>query len=434
MKWSAEYILSLAPTPSTAKRGETLSTTRKWRQLGGSPRAIWGMCQSSGKGYYHTQVDLQGGPAYKCTCPSRQFPCKHVIGLLLIYVQQSEAFYVTEDYPDWVRQWLEGRQVKAESSEKAAEKAVAKAKTRDKRMIQMAGGLEDLETWLTDLLRQGMAETEKQDPQFWNDFASRMVDMRLGGVGRRIRELPAMQRSQGEWPEKMLTALGELFLLCKGFSQLDSLSPELQKELLTVAGINIRKEEVLQQEALEDDWLVLGVLEENQEHLNSRKVWLQGQKSKKMALLLDYVHQSANFLDHYKVGGAFSGRVSFYPSAYPLRVLLHEKRPLSLHIGELEGHPNIESFLGAYAAALAANPWQQGFPVLLGPVRPSLHQEQLYLIDDKQQAISVAHNGQSWWQLLALSGGHPITVFGEWNGQQLFIESVSTKDKLVPIG
>nr|WP_279163542.1 SWIM zinc finger family protein [Rhodococcus erythropolis] len=27
-------------------------------------------------------VDLRG-PAYKCSCPSRKFPCKHALGLLV---------------------------------------------------------------------------------------------------------------------------------------------------------------------------------------------------------------------------------------------------------------------------------------------------------------------------------------------------------------
>ncbi|MEO1513521.1 MAG: SWIM zinc finger family protein [Bacteroidota bacterium] len=435
MNWTTEYILGLAPNASSAQRGEKLATSRKWLELNGNTRILWGLCQGSGKTPYKTQIDLHG-PAYKCSCPSRQFPCKHAIGLLLIYANQSDAFRISEDYPDWVRTWLERRDAAKDSTPPAVPAAPEEAapnKAMEKRLLQMAGGLEDLETWLSDLVRQGMAESEKQTAEFWESFASRMVDTKLGGIGGRIRQLAELPHSSKEWPSDMLHALGELYMVCKGFSHREQLPPILRKELLSVAGINIRKEEVLAQQAVTDDWLILGLSIYNEGHLNVRKVWLRGQQSHRTALLLDYVHQSMEFPDYYTVGSAFNGSLAFYPSPYPQRALIKEKRPLTLVLDQLEGHESIQAFQQQHAQAIATNPWLQSFPVLLGPVTPCLHQDQLYLVDQQQQAVTVPASGQNWWQLLALSGGHPIQVFGEWRKQRFEALSIFSNGQLISL-
>ncbi len=44
-----------------------------------------GLCAGSGKDPYQTVVDL--GPRYQCSCPSRKFPCKHALALLLSWAK-----------------------------------------------------------------------------------------------------------------------------------------------------------------------------------------------------------------------------------------------------------------------------------------------------------------------------------------------------------
>ena len=41
----------------------------------------------------------------KCTCPSRKFPCKHVLGLLWLTAEAIVPFAPT-DTPTWVSDWL----------------------------------------------------------------------------------------------------------------------------------------------------------------------------------------------------------------------------------------------------------------------------------------------------------------------------------------
>ena len=95
LSWTPDQVLSLAPDSSSAKSGRELSSPGKWVGFARSAdeSALWGECQGSGRLPYQTQIDLSGGtPTFKCTCPSRKFPCKHGLGLFLMYAARPEAF------------------------------------------------------------------------------------------------------------------------------------------------------------------------------------------------------------------------------------------------------------------------------------------------------------------------------------------------------
>src|SRR5215813_6655302 len=126
MNWTTEQILALAPDAASAKAGQGLVSARKWLSLGADDRTAWGLCQGSGKDPYQTQIDLTE-PAFRCSCPSRKFPCKHALGLFLLLAAQSEAFKEKRP-PAWVDEWLASR---AKRSEQLAEKQ-AKGETGEK--------------------------------------------------------------------------------------------------------------------------------------------------------------------------------------------------------------------------------------------------------------------------------------------------------------
>src|SRR5262245_41169762 len=107
MNWTVDQILALAPDPQSAKAGSGLATLRKWDRRGRNSQAVWGECQGSGQKPYQTAIDLNE-PAFKCSCPSRKFPCKHSLGLFLLAVQAPDSFGA-EEPPEWIQTWLEGR-------------------------------------------------------------------------------------------------------------------------------------------------------------------------------------------------------------------------------------------------------------------------------------------------------------------------------------
>lgn len=117
VRWTAEQVLALAPDDASRRAGSKLGTAGPWSDAGGSGAgAVWGLCKGSGSKPYQTIVDTTG-PAYKCSCPSRKFPCKHALGLLLLWASDEQAVPRAETAPEWAEQWLAGRRERAAGRE-----------------------------------------------------------------------------------------------------------------------------------------------------------------------------------------------------------------------------------------------------------------------------------------------------------------------------
>ena len=109
-------MLALAPDVPAQRAAQSLASDRSWPLTGtgtgtgtGEPHALWGECMGSAAAPYRTVVD-PSGPAYQCSCPSRKFPCKHALALLLLW---ADGCVKDDDPPDWAARWLAARAVKA---------------------------------------------------------------------------------------------------------------------------------------------------------------------------------------------------------------------------------------------------------------------------------------------------------------------------------
>src|SRR5260370_17419868 len=81
-RWSADRVMALAPDASSRQAAVKLAGLVTWAQAGAAGDVVWGLCAGSGKHPYQVIADVSG-PAYTCSCPSRKFPCKHAVALLL---------------------------------------------------------------------------------------------------------------------------------------------------------------------------------------------------------------------------------------------------------------------------------------------------------------------------------------------------------------
>ena len=114
-----ETILALAPDSASAANGRKLATPARWQNLDAPTGLLWGQAQGSGKDPYLVGVDLNGLVS-KCTCPSRKFPCKHALALMLLYASHPSEFGQAQA-PESLQTWLKGREQRAESKEQKAE-------------------------------------------------------------------------------------------------------------------------------------------------------------------------------------------------------------------------------------------------------------------------------------------------------------------------
>ena len=163
MSLNKQQIIDLAPDASSVKAGTQLANSSKWIVKNQHPKVIWGECKGSGKKPYKTSIDLVN-IAFKCSCPSRKFPCKHGLGLFLLYEAQTNLFDEIEEIPEDIAQWIDKRATKIEKKDSQEAKPVDEA-AQQKRIVarekKVTAGIEELQRWLKDTIRAGIANVSQ---------------------------------------------------------------------------------------------------------------------------------------------------------------------------------------------------------------------------------------------------------------------------------
>jgi SWIM zinc finger len=441
--WTTEKVLALSPDASSSKSGQQLANASKWGVLGHSAIALWGECQGSGKLPYRTQIDLTE-PAFRCSCPSRKFPCKHGLGLFLIFAGQADA--VTEGTPpDWVQEWLEKRsQTSQKKQEAKAEKPVdpiAQAKRIAQRETKVTAGLAELELFLRDVVRQGLATVQTQPYSYWDRAAARLVDAQAPVLAKRIRAMASIPHSGQGWADRLLKELGKLHLLVQGYQRKDTLSEMVQAELRSQIGWTLKQDELFglaeqsdaTVEVASDRWQVLGRRVTEEEDLQVQRVWLQGKESGRSALLLNFAHRSQALECITMPGTQWNGTLIFYPGLYPLRASLKHREESDAWTEPTAGYDSIDAAIDRYGEAMAQNPWLENFPMLLMGVVPYWEGETCCLTDGAGARMLLDPGFKQEWMLMALSGGHSVQIFGEWNGSTLMPLSLGAQGRWIPM-
>ena len=91
MGLTLQTLEELAPDQASLKAARALLDRRRWPTLAVEGELLWGLCQGSGATPYRVVFDGQER-GFKCTCPSRKQPCKHVLALLWLALDAPDAF------------------------------------------------------------------------------------------------------------------------------------------------------------------------------------------------------------------------------------------------------------------------------------------------------------------------------------------------------
>jgi hypothetical protein len=418
VEWPPETVEGLAPDAASVTAARKLARPGPWSSTGYDERALWGLCKGSGAKPYQTQVDLSG-PAFNCSCPSRKLPCKHALALLLL---RAGGNVDAGTAPGWVQEWLSSR---GERAARAASRPAPGEPPRDpeaaarraaEREARVAAGVEDLRTWLRDAVRGGLGAGRLRSWEEWDAFAARLVDAQAPGAASRLRSLGGVAAGRPDgWPERLLSGLALLHLLCEAFGRADG---PVRDDVRALLGWNVGREDVLAGPRVRDRWIVLARVVIEQERLRVQRTWLWGATTGRPALLLDFAPPGAPLAPRPAPGMALEAALAFHPGATPLRALVAES-------GDPETAPGVFGTGGAgdalqtVAAAVAANPWLDEWPVVLRSAVPDGRDDGPWTATTADGAVPLGGSEAARWRLLAVSGGRPVSLFGLWNGSAL---------------
>lgn len=427
-----EQILSLAPDAGSVKSGKELANPSKWVSKGANNRALWGECQGSGSKPYQTQVDL-ANIAFKCSCPSRKFPCKHGIGLLLHYSRQSASFTVTDE-PEWVASWLSKREEKQEKQAEKKDKPVdeaAQTKRLQAREQKINDGIEDLRLWISDIIRNGIISMPEKGGAWFEHMAKRMVDAQAPGLANWIRNLSDTAFYEEGWQSGFMDQLIQLYLLIEGYKNSETFDPDLQQDLRTGIGFTFKQDELKEQPGITDNWLVLAKQVMERDNITTERCWLYGTKTDQYALVLQFIARGQTGQLTLSPGMFLNAELVFYPSVLPMRAIIKQQHSTGSH-HTYAGLSNWKEVTASETASFAVLPFRAERPYLVQQLKPVQYKEEWWLQDADGEIMPLKGSHRYIWKLLSISGGAPLDtallgkedryeVVGVWNNGEYII-------------
>ncbi|PSK89541.1 hypothetical protein B0I18_11197 [Taibaiella chishuiensis] len=426
MQYTREQVLHMAPDDASAKAGQQLANSSKWTVKCISDTALWGDCQGSGKNPYKTIVDLTN-IAFKCSCPSRKFPCKHGIGLMLLYTQQADVFSTATDIPEHVTEWLAKRQEKEVAKEQKEAKpvdAAAQAKRATARKKKVDAGIGELRIWIRDVVRAGIMNIPQQSHQFYLNITARMVDAQAGGLAAQLRQINTINFYTEGWQRMLLRRLAALYLITEAYQRIDDLPEAMAQELQTLIGWTTAKEEVLQSQPVSGTWAVLSVTMEEEGNIVTERSWLYNKSDGRFALLLNFYAGNQVPQALLVPGAHITADVVYFPGIHPLRALIKEQHSLPhSHIDITAGH-SLRSMYHELSAGLTENPFKEQVPFVLNEVYIHVTEATWLLSDGDNDGIALSNTTETCWQMLAFTKGKTCSCFGVYERDHFQILSL----------
>ena len=448
-RWTVEQVAAVAPNPRAVAVAEPLATESRWVSLGADDRVLWGRCRGSGPEPYDTAVD-HVEVAWRCTCPSRRQPCKHALALLLLWVRGGVA---PGARPAGVDAWLTARDRRAAGSGAAGTGAAGTVderpsdgaadhddeppqdrgdldRSRDDRVARMMEGLTELDRWLEDRMRTGLADPALSRYSTWDSLAARLVDARAGALANRVRRLAGLVGASPDWHADVLSELGILHLIAQGGRRVPELPGALADAVATASGWQVRQADVLAGVPETDDWFVAGRSDTREDRIEVRRVWLRGLTSGRWAMLLSFAAYRQSLDDSFTVGTVVRADVHRYPGG-SLRALAGARHDEPVPLLDAPAVTVAEA-CDEIGAEVAAAPWTERLPAIVR-ASPTVADGR-WVLTDHTGSLPLLGRARSLGMVVAASAGAPVAVTVEWTPHGVLPLTLHMPDRTLDVG
>jgi uncharacterized Zn finger protein len=210
---SEDLIRAVTTKDKALSDGRTLSKKGAFKNVFrmDDSSLLWGQCQGSGAKPYEISIDLGGdAPTIRCSCPVKPPPCKHTLGFLVHFLEQSAKFKVGEPPAELLEKRAKnvGRAEKrAEAATKPKEVNVAAARKKSEGQSKAIDDL--LEPLLVDAVKNGLGTFDKKRAQKLVEQAKQLNDAYLPGAAERLRRIAALASAEAGDDEDVYYQLRE---------------------------------------------------------------------------------------------------------------------------------------------------------------------------------------------------------------------------------
>ena len=432
---------------------EPLASAGRWSALGADDRALWGRCRGSGAEPYDTTVD-HVEVAWRCTCPSRKLPCKHALALLLLWVRGGVP---DASRPESVASWIGRRDQRTSIDDRSgteeieserpgpgtpgeADEPAADApsptdrdaldKSRNERVARMMEGLTELDRWLEDRMRTGLADPALARYNTWDQLAARLVDARAGALANRVRRLAGLVGASPEWHAEVLAEIGTLHLLAQAGRRLPELPGPLADAVATASGWQVRQADVLAGVPDTDEWIVAGRSDVREDRIEVRRLWLRGAASGRWAMLLSFAAYQQSLDDSFSVGTIVHADLHRYPGG-SLRALAGRRYADPLPFAQPATSTIVEA-CDQIGAAVAEQPWLERYPATV-LASPSVLDGR-WVLTDVTGSLPLQGDVRTLATLLAAASDGAVSITIEWTPWGVQPLTVHLADRTLDVG
>lgn len=178
-----ELIRSAAPNPAAVSNAKKICSLGEFSNLRktADETLIFGECRGSGKNPYNTSADFsEETPVFRCSCPSRQFPCKHSLALMIEWL--SGKNFETSDIPEDIAQKREKAAKRAERSTVQTTSPKQNKSAAEKKLRKQLEGLDLAESFVKDMLGRGVYSVSSAAADQYRALAKQLGDYWLPGL------------------------------------------------------------------------------------------------------------------------------------------------------------------------------------------------------------------------------------------------------------
>jgi hypothetical protein len=190
-----DFVSSVSPAPDGIANAQAIVKSKKITALriDAAGTILFAECKGSGATPYKPSADFADPekPVFRCSCPSRQIPCKHVLALLIERV--NGAPFVEAEVPEDLQAKRDKAAARSAQKEATADAPPAPKKVNlsalKKKIDAQLEGLKLLETMVCDVLRRGLANLNPSTAKELAEKSKMLGDAYLPGAQAEVRAL-----------------------------------------------------------------------------------------------------------------------------------------------------------------------------------------------------------------------------------------------------
>ena len=213
MTLTEQTILLQAPNPAAAENGRKLWKKGSFSALHRTEDGTlyWAECAGSGKNPYQVSIDWTDptAPVCRCSCPSRQFPCKHALGLM--FQQLAGGAFEPAELPQEIADKRAKQAARAAKKEAEGPAKPKKPNTaaQKKKLAKQLEGLDMAERMVDDLLTSGLGALAGASAKTYDKLAKDLGSCYLTGPQTAFTRIALAVRTVQQDPERAEGAYAE---------------------------------------------------------------------------------------------------------------------------------------------------------------------------------------------------------------------------------